>query len=381
MSEGIAQTGSAARANPGAGLFGGEAIDCDVHISVPSMKVLIPYLDDYWREAVITRGLDRHNMNLNGNPANAPIFARPDWRPGEGAPGTDLATLQTQALDAFGTRFAIANCIYGAQALHHEDMAAAFCGAINEWIAREWLDREPRLRASIVVPIQNPQLSVREIEKRAGDRRFVQVLVPAMGEMTLGRRQYWPVYEAAERHGLPIGVHAGSTYRFAPTSIGWTSYLFEDYVAQSAAFENQLLSLVAEGVFAKYPGLKVVFMESGFAWLPAFLWRANKTWRGVRAETPWVTREPAAIIRDHVRITLQPVDEPPNREQLDRVIEQIGSDDMLLFSTDFPHWHFDGLNALPDTLSPALAKKILLENPLATYARLREPIAPKEIRQ
>jgi hypothetical protein len=271
--------------------------------------------------------------------------------------------------------------MYGAQALHHEDMAAAFCGAINEWIAREWLDREPRLRASIVVPVQNPQLSVREIEKRAGDRRFVQVLVPAMGEMTLGRRQYWPIYEAAERHGLTIGIHAGSTYRFAPTSIGWTSYLFEDYVAQSAAFENQLLSLVAEGVFAKFLGLKVVFMESGFAWLPAFLWRANKTWRGVRAETPWVTREPAAIIRDHVRITLQPVDEPPNREQLDRVIEQIGSDDMLLFSTDFPHWHFDGLNALPDRLSPALQKKILLENPLATYARLREPIAPKEIRQ
>jgi predicted TIM-barrel fold metal-dependent hydrolase len=53
---------------------------------------------------------------------------------------------------------------------------------------------------------------------------------------------------------------------------------------------------------------------------------------------------------------------------------------MLLFSTDFPHWHFDGLNALPDTLSPALRKKILLDNPLATYSRLRES-APKEMRQ
>jgi len=381
MREGTTNAASRAQPAPGKGLFGGQAIDCDVHIAVPSMQVLIPYLDDYWREAVVTRGLERHNLSMTGQAANAPIFARPDWRPPEGAPGTDLETLRTHALDAFGTKFAIANCLYGAQALHHEDMAAAFCGAVNDWIAREWLDREPRLRASIVVPVQNPQLCVKEIEKRADDKRFVQVLMPVMGEMTLGRRYYWPIYEAAERHGLPIGIHAGSSYRYAPTSIGWPSYAFEDYVAQSGAFENQLLSLVAEGVFAKYPALKVVFMESGFAWLPAFLWRANKTWRGVRAETPWVKRAPGEIIRDHVRITLQPVDEPPNREQLDRLIEQIGSDEMLLFSTDFPHWHFDGLNALPDTLPLALQKKILLENPLATYSRLREPSAPKEIRQ
>jgi len=366
---------------PGKGLFGGEAIDCDVHITVPSMNVLIPYLDDYWREAAVTRGLDRHKMNITGQPANAPIFARPDWRPERGEPGTDLATLQSQALDAFGTRFAIANCMYGAQALHHEDMAAALCGAVNEWVAREWLDREPRLRASIVIPLQNPQLSVQEIEKRAADKRFVQVLMPAMGEMTLGRRYYWPIYEAAERHELPVGIHAGSSYRYAPTSAGWGSYAFEDYAAQASAFENQMLSLVAEGVFAKYPGIKFVFMESGFAWLPPFLWRANKTWRGVRAETPWVKRPPAEIIREHVRVTLQPVDAPLDREHLDRVIEQIGSDEMLLFSTDFPHWHFDGLNALPDTLPPTLTKKILLENPLATYSRLREPGQPKETRQ
>jgi predicted TIM-barrel fold metal-dependent hydrolase len=369
-------TGNAANA---VGLFRGEAIDCDVHVAVPSMNVLTPFLDDYWREAVTTRGLDRHNMNITGQPANAPINARPDWRPKQGNPGTDLATLQSQ-LDTFGTKYAILNCMYGAQALHHEDMALAFCSAVNDWLAKEWLDKDARLRASIVLPIQNPQNCVKEIEKRASDKRFVQVLVPAMGEMTLGRRYYWPIYEACEKYGLPVGVHAGSTYRFAPASVGWFSYAFEDYVSQAGAFENQLLSLVAEGVFAKYPALQVVFMESGFAWLPPFLWRANKTWRGVRAETPWVKQDPAIIIRDRVRVTLQPVDAPIDGRALERTIEQIGSDNMLLFSTDFPHWHFDGLDALPESLSPALKKKILFDNPLATYSRLRES-APKEIRQ
>jgi predicted TIM-barrel fold metal-dependent hydrolase len=150
-----AATGPGSKENS-VGLFRGEAIDCDVHVAVPSMNVLTPFLDDYWREAVTVRGLDRHSMNLTGQAANAPINARPDWRPSQGKPGTDLPTLQKQ-LDTFGTKFAILNCMYGAQALHHEDMAAAFCGAVNDWIAKEWLDKDARLRASIVLPIQNPQ--------------------------------------------------------------------------------------------------------------------------------------------------------------------------------------------------------------------------------
>ncbi len=66
----------------------------------------------------------------------------------------------------------------------------------------------------------------------------------------------------------------------------------------------------------KFPGLKIVLMESGVSWLPAFMWRANKTWRGVRVEVPWVEREPASIIRDHVRVTMQPFDGPPMRPGL-----------------------------------------------------------------
>jgi len=74
--------------------------------------------------------------------------------------------------------------------------------------AAELLDREPRLRASILLPMHDPALAVTEIERKAGDRRFVQVLLLAMGEMLLGRRIYWPIYAAAEKHGLAIGIHA-----------------------------------------------------------------------------------------------------------------------------------------------------------------------------
>jgi uncharacterized protein len=354
------------------GPFAG-AIDCDIHPAPPQMGALLPYLDEYWRESVTSRGIDRLSLDLTSFPPGIEANGRDDWRAANGAPGGSLALVQHQALDGFGTRHAILNCLHAAQVLHSEDMAAAFCRALNDWLAAEWLDRDPRLRASIVVPTQNPDLAADEIERRAGDRRFVQVLLPGMGDMPLGRRFYWPIYRAAERHDLPIGIHAGSIYRHAPTSLGWPSYYLEDYVSFSQGFESQLLSLVAEGVFVKFPRLKVVLIESGWTWLPGFLWRANKTWRGVRAEVPWVNRPPAEIVRDHVRLTLQPVDEPPDQAQLERVIEQLRSDEMLLFSTDYPHWQFDGERAMPDAIAGALARKIMVDNPLATYARLRSP--------
>ncbi len=40
-----------------------------------------------------------------------------------------------------------------------------------------------------------------------------------------------------------------------------------------------------------------------------------------------------------------------------RLIEHIGSDEMLLFSTDYPHWQFDGSSPIPEGLDPGLAAK------------------------
>ena len=84
------------------------------------------------------------------------------------------------------------------------------CRAINDWLAAEWLSKDDRLRASIVVPMHSPELAAKEIERVAADPRFVQVLVWEMSELPLGRRIHWPIYRVAERLDLPIGIHAGS---------------------------------------------------------------------------------------------------------------------------------------------------------------------------
>jgi predicted TIM-barrel fold metal-dependent hydrolase len=336
------------------------------------MAALLPYMSQAWREMIVTRGTD--GLELASYPVGAPIVCRPDWRPANGKPGTDLAMLQRVVLDGFGSRAAILNCLHGGQAVHSEDLARALCQAVNDWLVAEWLDKDPRLRASIVVPAQNPGYAADEIDRCARDPRFVQVQLLASNEIMLGRKYYWPIYEAAVRHGLPIGIHGGSAYRHAPTSVGWPSHYAQDYVSHTMGLEGALLSLMAEGVFNHLPDLRVVLIESGVSWLPGFLWRAIKSWRGLRGETPWFTKSPADLVRQHVRLTAQPFD-APGAEEVQKIIAHIDCDEMLLFSSDFPHWHFDGTDVVPPGIPDALVHKMAADNPLATYPRLKETLA------
>ena len=346
------------------------AIDCDVHPSVTDIKQLLPYLEPYWRDSVQERGIG--SLDTASYPPNAPLTARPDWRGKNGFAATSAEELAAQVLDKWGASHAILNCLYGVQLVFNEDMARAFTRALNGWIAAEWLDRDPRLRASIVVPMQNVEYAVDEIEHWAKDKRFVQIMVLCMQETPLGRRQFWPIYAACERHGLPLGIHAGSAYRNPVTSLGWPTWYIEDYAAQAQGFQSQVVSLITEGAFAKHPELKIVLLESGVTWLSGFLWRFDKFWRGLRTEVPWVDRAPGEILRDHFRLTIQPLDAPDDPHAVERAIEHLRSDDILLYASDYPHWQFDGDNVMPAGISPALRRKIAIDNPLATYARLKE---------
>ncbi len=342
------------------------AIDCDFHPRNPTPHQLARYMDDHWRDTVETRGID--TWESIAYPPNAPLTRRPDWR--ESGADADPVKAAAATLDRFGFAHAICNCLFPVQVFRDENLAAAFARAVNDWLATEWLAKDSRLRGSVVLPMQSTERAVEEIERRAGDFRFVQVLMLAFGEQPLGKSVYWPVYAAAERHGFTVGIHAGSSYHHAVTGSGWPSYYLEDYAAQSLGFHTQLGSLVCEGVFVKFPKLKVVLLESGVTWLPPYLWRLSKFWRGVRNEVPWIDRPPEEFVRDHVRLTAQPFDGLPGAAQIGRIMDQLQSDEMLLFATDFPHWQYDGDTMLPPGIAPALRRKILIDNPLATYPRL-----------
>lgn len=134
------------------------------------------------------------------------------------------------------------------------------------------------------------------------------------------------------------------------------------------AFESQVISLVCEGTFVKFPELRIVLIEGGFAWLPALMWRLDKNYRGLRDEVPWLKKLPSEYIIEHFRATTQPMEEPPNVHYLLQILDMIGSDDFLMFATDYPHWDFDAPNqAIPSVITGKLRERIMWKNAATLY--------------
>lgn len=342
-------------------------IDCDIHNVVPGVRALFPYLSAHWREH-ITNTLFKGPVDT-AYPRNVPTTARPGSVPADKRPaGSDLDLLRSQILDTLDVEIGILCCTYEVESLRNPDAAVALARAVNDWQIAEWLDKEPRLRASIVVPSQIPHLAAQEIDRVAGHPGFVQVFLPVRSHHPYGNRLYHPMWEAIARHNLVAGIHFGGAPGNPPTPSGWPSYYFEEYAGMAQVFQSQLVSIVAEGVFDQFPRLRVALIEGGFTWLPSFLWRFDKEWRNLRRLVPWVKRPPSAYIKEHVRLTLQPLDSPPSPHYVVQVIEQLGSDDLLMYSTDYPHLHdADPERVLLPFLPAPLAEKIRRENARAFY--------------
>jgi predicted TIM-barrel fold metal-dependent hydrolase len=341
-----------------AAAVGLERIDCDLHNEVPGIEALLPHLPEHWVEHVQTT-VFRGPPDATYPPA---LFREP-------AAATDpLARLREEVLDRDGVTLGILNCTYAVDGLHNPDQAAAMARAVNDWQVAEWLARDPRLRASIVVPSQVPALAVEEIERMAGNPGFVQVLLPARAHHPYGSRLFHPLWEAVAAHRLVAGIHFGGAPGNPPTAAGWPSYHFETYVGMALVFAAQLSSLVSEGVFDLHPDLRVTFIESGFTWLPSHLWRFDKEWKNLRRLVPWVRRPPSDYVRRHVRLTVQPLDAPPDPRQLLEVVEQLESEEMLLYASDHPHRHaLDPEADLLRHLPPGLAARVRAGNARAWY--------------
>jgi predicted TIM-barrel fold metal-dependent hydrolase len=194
------------------------------------------------------------------------------------------------------------------------------------------------------------------------------VVLPARAHHPYGNRLFYPLWEAITRHDLVAGIHFGGTPGNPPTPSGWPSFFFEEYAGMAQVFATQLTSMISEGVFDQFPTLRVTLLESGFTWLPAHMWRFDKEWRNLRRLVPWVKRAPSEYMREHVRLSIQPLDAPMDTESLLQVVDQLGSEDMLMYASDYPHQHVSEPEAaLLRHISPSLATKIRSENARAWY--------------
>lgn len=346
-------------------------IDCDCHPTVRTIADLKPYLARRWWERIEAYGLRPRHAFVNGDPfpKAQPRAARRDaWTPEGFQPGSDLAYMREHYLEPYNIDYAILSPLYPTgQGDQDPDFTTAMCAAANDWQLDAWVHRDQRLKASILVSYEDAEAAVAEIEQRAGDKSFAQVLLLTRTSEPLGRKRYWPIYAAAERHGLPVAMHVFGYSGYPVSGTGWPSYYLEEMTGHSAACQSAVTSLVLEGVFERFPDIRFVNIEGGFGWLAALQWRLDKHWSRLRAEIPHLKRPPSEYLRRQLWITTQPMEEPENPQHLLDMMEQVGLD-RLLFATDYPHWDFDDpARVLPTSLTLEQRKQICSGNARELY--------------
>jgi predicted TIM-barrel fold metal-dependent hydrolase len=330
-------------------------IDADIHPMLNGSHVM-DALSEPWRSRWHKgqRGAGHGYMNPSGG-ANRADAVTPD---GKGI-AHDPQLLAKHFFEENGLEYGILNpaeLSFGL--LPNVDYTAAIASARNDVLIEHWLPVDERFRGSLVVSAQDPEAAAREIHRVGDHPGIVQVLMPSAARFPYGQKFYWPIYEAAQAHGLPMAIHPGTESAgvsgpstpagYATSYFEWHSGLVMNYIAH-------LISLLLEGVFVKFPNLKFVLVEGGVCWVPPLLWRLDKNWKGLRIETPWLERPPSHYAHEHIYLTTQPIEEPDNPAHLKTMLEMLPADKMLMFSTDFPHWDGD----TPDFTARHLPKELL----------------------
>ncbi|MBI3966074.1 MAG: amidohydrolase [Chloroflexi bacterium] len=345
-------------------------VDVDVHPAPRTAAELKGYLPREWqRQEIPERVFD---------PVESPLYVAPNKAqrsdaqgPDGGPPASDPAFTEKQLFQDAGVDYAI-HIPLTVRAMANQQHEAAVAAATNNWLAETWLSKynqHGRYRGTLRICSGDPQLAAAEIERWAGHPYFVQVMVTPYVRAPYGQASYYPIYEAAARHNLPIAMHVNRSPGMGLlTPVGYASYFFEHHTLYPLLYAAHFTSLIAEGVFERFPTLKFVFIEGGFSWLVPLVWRLDQHWTELRSEIPNVKRRPSEYLAEHIRFTSQPIEEPADERQLLRVLDWLAGDRILMFATDYPHWDGDyEPRQLFRGLAPEARQRIFRDNALELY--------------
>jgi len=340
-------------------------IDCDVHVSPKNTEEIRSRIDPRWKDYYASSGRDLYEHPM--------YVMREDAKPPSGlGVGADPDFLRFQHVDEYG----IDHCILLHRAfcngLPNADYATAVAAAFNDWLVDTWLgeyNHDHVFKGSIQIAQQDPAAAAREIRRLAGHPHMVQVLSDSGARMPFGNRYYDPIYEACQECDLPFATHPGTDGIGinVQASVGYPSRYIEWSTCHSIGFQTHLVSMLVEGVFERFPRLKVVLVEGGVSWLPALMWRLDRQFDLYRSEVPHLKRRPSEYIREHVRITSQPLERPDNDKHLLSMLEYMDAEHVLMFSSDYPHWDFDSPRLAFPKLPAELKRKIYFENAKELY--------------
>jgi predicted TIM-barrel fold metal-dependent hydrolase len=219
-------------------------------------------------------------------------------------------------------------------ALEDPGAAVALARAYNDWLAGYCAAAPERLFGAAMLPLQDPDASVRELRRACSELGFPAAFVrpnPCLGR-AISHPAHEPVWAAAEELGVTMGVHEGSsnTIRTLGNDRPFNPLILH---AVSHAFEQMLAcaQLMAFGVMERHPGLRFVFLEAGGGWAPYWLERLDEQVHGFGGFCPEMRWAPSEYFARQCWVSFE-VDEPT----LPALVPFVG-EDRIVWGSDYPH--------------------------------------------
>ncbi|MBI2985621.1 MAG: amidohydrolase [Deltaproteobacteria bacterium] len=217
--------------------------------------------------------------------------------------------------------------------IQDREWAVALGRAYNQWLHDKFMKASPRLKAVALIPIQDIPAAVSELHRAVKELGMAGAVLPAVTvlDRPYGNSDFSPIFEEAERLNCAIAIHGAVSQRLGIDS--------SDNLFKTIALEHplaqiiQFTDMIADGIFERFPRLRVAFLESGAGWVPYMMDRLDEGYE--RRGKKWcknLTKRPSEYVRGKNIFFSCEVEE----RTLPYVLDMVG-EDAILFASDFPH--------------------------------------------
>lgn len=225
----------------------------------------------------------------------------------------------------------------GAGLLKEKHVSVAMAAAYNNWLEDRYTSKDDRLYGAGMVPVHDQEAAVREIRRCAEQRKnFVAMFLPARTSLpvTYGDRFFWPMYEEAERQGMPLAIHGGPS-----SGMGFDH--FDDFckihtLSHPVSLLIQLTDIIFSGVFDAFPGLRIAFLEAGCTWVPFMMDRMDYEFDSVfgARKRQQMKKRPSEYLAqgDNFWVATE-----LGEKGMKYAIDAMGGSDRIIYASDYPH--------------------------------------------
>jgi uncharacterized protein len=242
------------------------------------------------------------------------------------------------------------------------EVEVALARAYAHWISERILSVDRSIKTMLYLPFNDPEASLRLIEDFAGKPGIVGFMVTSIRYRPVHHDQYMKVYAALQEKGMPLGFHA--VYNWQERAMEQLNRFLSVH-ALGFPFYNMihLTNWIINGLPERFPALKVIWIESGLAWIPYLMDRLDHEYMMRSSEAPLLKRLPSDYMRE-MYYTTQPMERTGSMEALELTFKRINAESQLMYSSDYPHWDFDLPSVIYDLpfLTESAKRQILGEN-------------------